>query len=239
MEAQGPVVYGDVLFRASSYGVFLMPDGTHRSHYGIDLYASEGSEVRSPVAGVVDRIGLASDPGEIGGNSVRIRDATGEYHYAAHMLTPPLVRRGDRVDVGTPLGWVGKTGSARTTHPHTHYEWRDRFGRVKNPFAALVRAYALPADTRVARLSIAPPGGAVDCARLVGDATGWCDQARVALLEPKAELETIEDVPENPESTIGQRPVRWDIVGIGIAGVLTILIFGATTGGWFTRRARR
>jgi hypothetical protein len=230
VEPQGPVVCGeDVLFRASSYGVFLMPDGSHRSHYGVDLYAADGTEVRSPVEGVVDRVGYASNRHEIGGNCVRIKDLTREYHYAAHMLTPPLVRRGDAVQIGTPLGWVGKTGSAHGTHSHTHYEWRDRLGRVKNPFNALVRAYGQPDGTRVVRGAMACPGGPLGCEMLAGDATAWCDQARVALLE-KAKLdEEPPEVPESPESTTGMRPVRWDILA-GV-GVLTGFMFGAVVVG--------
>src|SRR3972149_1413605 len=98
MDPQGSVVCGaDVLYRASSYGVFLMPDGSRRAHYGLDFYAPDGTEGRPPV------------------------------------------------------GWVGRTGSAHGTHAHTHYEWRDRWGRVKNPYAAFLRAQGLPADTRVVR----------------------------------------------------------------------------------------
>jgi len=161
MDPQGSVVCGaDVLYRASSYGVFLMPDGSRRAHYGLDFYAPDGTEVRSPVAGVVDRVAVVAD-GKTGGNAVRIKDPTGEYHYAAHMLTPPLVRRGGAVEVGTPLGWVGRTGSAHGTHAHVHYEWRDRWGRVKNPFAAFLRAQGLPPGTRVVRGSISCPGGSL------------------------------------------------------------------------------
>jgi len=237
MEPQGPVVCGeDVLFRASSYGVFLMPDGSHRSHYGIDFFAAEGTEVRSPVDGIVDRIGLATNPREIGGNCVRIKDVTREYHYAAHMLTPPLVRRGDPVQVGTPLGWVGKTGSAHGTHAHTHYEWRDRLGRVKNPFVPLVRAYGYPDGTRVVRGALTCPGGPLRCDMLAGDLNAWCDEARVALLE-KSKLDgEPPEVPESPESTVGMRPVRWDIIA-GV-GTLTVFMFGAVVlekPRWFRR----
>lgn len=236
MEPQGPVVCDEaieVLFRASSYGVFLMPDGTHRSHYGIDLFAPQGTEVRSPVMGIVDRVGLASNPREAGGNCVRIKDTTNEYHYAAHMMTAPLVRRGDPVDIGSPLGWLGRTGSARHTSAHTHYEWRDRLGRPKNPFGALVRAHGLEPNTRVVRGAFRCPGGGISCESLVGDASSWCQEAHVALLEaPK--VEDPAEQPEWPPSMSGNRPVRWDIIaGVGAAAAL---MFAATTGGWFVRR---
>jgi hypothetical protein len=231
-EPSGTIVCGEeVLFRASSYGVFVMPDGSSREHYGVDLYAPRGTDARCPVVGVVDRVGLARD-GKPGGNRVRIKDATREYHYAAHLLTSPLVKRGDEVAVGTPLGWVGRTGSAAGTRSHTHYEWRDRWGRPKNPYRALLRAYGMPADLREARGPFDCPGGPLGCEGFTGDAALWCSQA-AELLAAKEPDDGIE-VAEWPPSSLGDRPIRWDIIaGVGAA---TALIFGATTGGWFVRR---
>ena len=230
MDPQGSVVCGaDVLYRASSYGVFVMPDGSRRAHYGLDFYAPDGTEVRSPVAGVVDRVALASE-GKIGGNAVRIKDGTSEYHYAAHMLTPPLVRRGDPVEVGTPLGWVGRTGSAHGTHAHTHYEWRDRWGRVKNPYAAFLRAQGLPADTRVVRGSIDCPGGGLSCEMLAAAAGGWCQEARLALADKPVLTEEPPEVPEWPPSMKGLEPVRWDLVLFGAGAA------GAALGAWWLAR---
>lgn len=56
----------------------------------------------------------------LGGNVVWLRDEFGRSHYYAH-LDSHAVRRGQRVQAGDTVGFVGNTGNARTTPPHLHF----------------------------------------------------------------------------------------------------------------------
>jgi len=56
----------------------------------------------------------------LGGNVVWLRDQFGRSHYYAH-LDSQVVHRGQRLQVGDTLGFVGNTGNARTTPPHLHF----------------------------------------------------------------------------------------------------------------------
>ncbi|MGH7340297.1 MAG: hypothetical protein ACREKH_07385, partial [Candidatus Rokuibacteriota bacterium] len=152
--------------------------------------------------------------------------------------TAPLVRVGEPVMVGTPLGWLGRTGSAAPTRPHVHYEWRDWRGAVKNPYRALLVAHGKEPSAREVREVVSCAGGALRCDLLVGDAQTRCRQASETLLASKSlELDKLPELPEWPPSTLGDRPVRWDIIA-GVGGVIMALFF-ATTRGWFVRRRRR
>lgn len=98
-------------------------------HRGIDIVTEEGTEIVAPADGVVARSGRFSDYG----NSIDISHGYGYVTRYAHM-SEVLVRSGDRVRRGDPIGKVGSTG--RSTGPHLHYEvFRD--GRRVNPWKYL------------------------------------------------------------------------------------------------------
>ena len=92
-------------------------DGGRRSHEGVDIFAPRGTPVVASVAGRVSRANVTG----LGGKVVWIRDDSRRRSlYYAH-LDSQVVSRGDRVEVGDTLGFVGNTGNARTTPPHLHY----------------------------------------------------------------------------------------------------------------------
>lgn len=140
MPIAGPIVCGEeVVFRAVSFGwVRLRPGKPPYVHEGMDFYAPIGAEIHAPFDGVVDRVGAEAD-GKPGGNRLRLHDARGDYHYFAHLLFEPLYRPGDPVRLGDLLGWVGRSGAARDTEAHLHYEVMDRRGRKRNPYAETAR----------------------------------------------------------------------------------------------------
>ena len=113
----GPPLWGDI---STLFGAV---DADHQQpHTGLDIAAPEGTPIESPTSGLVldvFAIGVGEDNWEaVFGNSVIIQ--YGEYVCLfAHMTAPPLVREGDRVQVGTPLGRVGSTG--QSTGPHLHW----------------------------------------------------------------------------------------------------------------------
>lgn len=124
-----------------------------RIHHGIDMPNPEGEEVYAPASGTVI---FASDGRTdvegidifqnivVYGNVVFIRhdfgyDGQPLYTLYAHLLTA-LVREGDRIEAGDPIGLVGSTG--QVTGSHVHFEVRiggdgdlvhPRYGDTYNP----------------------------------------------------------------------------------------------------------
>jgi murein DD-endopeptidase MepM/ murein hydrolase activator NlpD len=89
-------------------------------HHGLDIFADFGTPIRSPDRGYVSRFSNNPDSGGIG---VWTRGSDGMAYYFAHLLErAPGLRIGQRVDVGTVIGYVGDTGNALGGAPHLHFE---------------------------------------------------------------------------------------------------------------------
>lgn len=92
-------------------------DGGSRSHHGVDIFARRGTPVLATSPGVVGSVDVTN----LGGKVVWLRDGVRNANiYYAH-LDSQYVSRGDRVQTGDTLGFVGNTGNARTTPPHLHF----------------------------------------------------------------------------------------------------------------------
>jgi murein DD-endopeptidase MepM/ murein hydrolase activator NlpD len=77
-------------------------------------------------------VNLGYDPRR-DGNCVVIKGLGERRQYLyAHMVHPSTFQRGDLVHVGQIVGYVGKTGNARTVGCHLHFEIHVR-GRPINP----------------------------------------------------------------------------------------------------------
>lgn len=111
-------------------GRFHAPRSGGRTHQGFDVVADCGTPLVAARAGTVVRRGY--DP-ELYGNYLLINGrATRRSLFYAHLIAPAEVKRGDRVFTGTRLGLVGRTGNARTTPCHLHFEIRVH-GRALDP----------------------------------------------------------------------------------------------------------
>jgi len=87
-------------------------------HLGIDVWAREGTPVVATVSGTV----VQAEFSGYSGNQVRIRDACGWSHYSIHLQRiAPGIARGRRVEAGTVIGYVGRTGTAARNVVHLHY----------------------------------------------------------------------------------------------------------------------
>jgi murein DD-endopeptidase MepM/ murein hydrolase activator NlpD len=125
-------------------------------HPGIDFPWPTGTLVRSAGAGKVSFVGQINGYG----NAVDIDCGGGIVDRYGH-LSAFLVKKGDTVDTGTPIGRVGSTG--RSTGPHLHFEVRrDNVAINPAPFLELGRRLArfVRPDTREADKTIAPNTGA-------------------------------------------------------------------------------
>ncbi|HVF75275.1 MAG TPA: M23 family metallopeptidase [Acidimicrobiales bacterium] len=88
-------------------------------HEGTDIFAAEGTPVRSPVDGI-----LKQSNGSIGGLAAYVYEPNGSYHYLAHLtgFVPGQVT-GQAVKAGEVVGYNGTSGNAKGTSPHVHYEY--------------------------------------------------------------------------------------------------------------------
>jgi soluble lytic murein transglycosylase-like protein len=90
--------------------------GVAEARGGSDIMANEGTPVVAMRGGRVLNAGFDNT----GGNFVMIAADDGNQYYYAHLQNAPLVRTGQAVTAGVPLGAVGRTGNARNTPPHLH-----------------------------------------------------------------------------------------------------------------------
>lgn len=103
---------------ASPFGPRPSPfTGLPSRHEGVDLAAAPGSRVRAAAAGRVRRAGPEGPFGLL----VELEHEGGLVTRYAH-LARILVRPGEPVAAGRPVGLVGSSG--RSTGPHLHYEVR-------------------------------------------------------------------------------------------------------------------
>jgi murein DD-endopeptidase MepM/ murein hydrolase activator NlpD len=111
-------------------GEFGAPRDGGRIHKGFDVTGACGTPLAAAVTGTVTRRGY--DP-RLDGNFVVIKGLGEPRQYLyAHMIHPSSFHRGDFVHVGQIVGHIGKTGNARTTVCHLHFEIHLR-GRPINP----------------------------------------------------------------------------------------------------------
>ncbi|HEV2891231.1 MAG TPA: peptidoglycan DD-metalloendopeptidase family protein [Frankiaceae bacterium] len=93
----------------------------HHDYNAADIMAPTGTQVVSPVDGVVERVVVDSDGV---GSRVQIRDSSNYLWYLAHMhhSPAPVVTVGQSVSRGTPIGVVGTSAHAVGTQPHLHVD---------------------------------------------------------------------------------------------------------------------
>ena len=113
--------------------------GAERRHEGIDIFADKGTPVLAATEGIVQRL----DETRLGGKVVWVLGPGGQHHYYAHLDRFAAVERGQRIEAGTPLGFVGNTGNASNTPPHLHYGVYGAGGAI-NPYPLLAGRASKP-----------------------------------------------------------------------------------------------
>jgi murein DD-endopeptidase MepM/ murein hydrolase activator NlpD len=112
-----PVSNQDLSRIASGFGYRIDPVyKTVKFHAGLDFTAPQGTPIYATANGVIKTAGL-SDGGY--GNHVIIDHGYGYETLYGHMVRIKA-RRGQRVNRGEVIGYVGSTG--KSTGPHCHYE---------------------------------------------------------------------------------------------------------------------
>lgn len=119
--ARGP--YAGLVARGSVSSPFG-PRGSEGTHAGIDVAATEGTEVRAAYHGIV--VDVSPDGTRSGyGNTVIIRHPDGTLSLYAHMKSfGPGIKVGASVPAGAVVGYVGNTQAPKTKdmRPHLHFE---------------------------------------------------------------------------------------------------------------------
>lgn len=95
---------------------WYFPWGSSGTHKGVDIFAKEGTHVKSATAGIA----LFSGNLKKGGNVVMVLGPKWRIHYYAH-LRDINVGFFDLLSAGETVGTVGTTGNAKGKQPHLHY----------------------------------------------------------------------------------------------------------------------
>ncbi len=103
-------------------GRYGAPRSGGRQHRGFDVNAACGKPLFAVRGGTVIR--RRHHP-RLDGNFIMVKafKESRTYRYS-HLKAPSPLRRGDRVRTGQFIGRVGRTGNARTTPCHLHFELR-------------------------------------------------------------------------------------------------------------------
>lgn len=123
----------------------------HR-HIGVDLHAPKGSPVLAVAPGVVTRMSI----GGTAGAYLVVDHGPGWTSWYMHLDTDEPgtdngrggvdtafargIALGSFVDAGQLIGFVGDSGNAEHTEPHTHFELHHN-GRAIDPYTMLVQAH--------------------------------------------------------------------------------------------------
>ncbi len=102
-----------------SYAFGARRGGGKRDHKGMDVYAEEGTEIKAPRDAIVK--GVFPDKGNAG-NYIVLDHGDGYTTAYMHLKELPGLKRGDKISAGDVVGLVGKTGNAKNTGAHLHYE---------------------------------------------------------------------------------------------------------------------
>jgi murein DD-endopeptidase MepM/ murein hydrolase activator NlpD len=98
-----------------TYGQGFGVQRSGHTHEGQDVMADCGLPLVATQAGTVKFVGTHA----LAGNYVVLSAADGSADYVyMHLRDPALVKKGDRVVTGQPIGFVGRTGDATACHLH-------------------------------------------------------------------------------------------------------------------------
>lgn len=120
-------VHGEI---TSEYGNRTNPvSGEYLMHSGVDIAASQGTEIRAAYSGIVSEVGSNS----VGGNYISLVHKDGSETLYCH-CSKVIAEKGDVIRAGETIALVGSTG--RSTGPHLHFEITVD-GKTENPLLYL------------------------------------------------------------------------------------------------------
>ena len=125
----GPHSYSDTFGAPRMFGTSYA-----HLHQGTDIFAARNTPILAVERGVLIKVGTDV----LGGIKVWLVGASGTRYYFAHMeaFAEGIVEN-KVVNAGDVLGFVGTSGNAAGTPPHTHFEVHPNGGPAVNPYPLL------------------------------------------------------------------------------------------------------
>lgn len=129
---------------ASPFGPRTLPGESQKMHWGVDIAAPAGTEVRAVRAGVVADV--SPDGRRSGyGNTVIVEHPDGTLTLYAHLQKfGPGVKVGTNVAAGTVLGYVGATHAPSTAWMGSHLHFEVLKQKVLTPAGRIVVNPTMP-----------------------------------------------------------------------------------------------
>ena len=125
----GPTSYSDTFGAPRMFGTTYA-----HSHQGTDIFAAYDTPVVAVERGVLTRVGTDV----LGGTKLWLSGASGTLYYYAHLSSFAAgVADGVPVQPGDVIGYVGTSGNAAGTSPHTHFQVHPGGGSPVNPYPLL------------------------------------------------------------------------------------------------------
>lgn len=145
-----------------------------RRHNGNDLIAPRLTEIYAIADGTVIYVGTNN----LSGRNVKLEHGDGWESYYLHLnndnvgtddgnapwdlTVAPGIEEGMDVQMGQLIAWVGDSGNAEGTTPHTHFELRHE-GEPIDPYSILLEAYERALEVEeAARLLTGLPGHEIE-----------------------------------------------------------------------------
>ena len=105
-----------------------------RTHQGTDIFSAKGTDVYAVTPGT-----LRTRTGGLGGIALWLYGDDGNAYYYAHLDGwADGIKTGSRVGAGDLIAYVGKTGNASGSSPHTHFQLHPDGGQPINPYPTLI-----------------------------------------------------------------------------------------------------
>ena len=119
----------------NSFGAPRMVGTTYQhAHQGTDIMAPYGTPLVACERGIITKLG--SDV--LGGTTLWLKGESGTYYYYAHLSRyADGMAKGNLVDAGAIIGFVGDSGNAKGGSPHLHFEIHPDGGPAVNPYPLL------------------------------------------------------------------------------------------------------
>ncbi len=110
---------------------FGAPRSGGRTHEGVDMMAERWTHVVAIESGTIYQL----KEGGLGGTTIWLHSDSGDSYYYAHLEAwADGLAKGQHVDAGELIGYVGTSGNAPDWLPHLHFEYHPGLGPAVDPY---------------------------------------------------------------------------------------------------------